>query len=270
MQNRLLHKRTILLLVLALSATRIPLCSECLAQRPGDDVTITSAIRGLRSSSEDQRQKAKAEFIQIGAKAIPALMALLEDLIKRPQAPRFVTGKEKEGEEAWSNLDSTPPQPDQVRNLMNLDISWRLNADVCELLGRLHALEAVPLLLQTMEEREEYFGTGRMGFEMKALVEIGEPAIPQIVALFEAADSKAASLRFGDPQPSLEDQITYKRGYAAIIRARAAIVLGEIGSVDALPALKESLQKQPRLGWGPDLPYIEQAIAKIEAQNSQR
>jgi PBS lyase HEAT-like repeat len=239
-----------------------------LRQSPSDEDRIASAIKSLWSSKEHERLDGKAEIIGFGTKSIPALLLLLEDLVRRPEIHRFALGKEEEGQKILSDQGKRTLFPDQVRQLLDTDISWRLEADACELLGRLRAREAVPLLLQIMERREIIDRIAAMNVEMTALVEIGRPAIPETVQLFESADSIAESIRFGRPAPSAEDQIRYKRGYAATIRARAAVVLGRIGDEQALPALETSLREAKPSEWRPDLPFIWEAIKKIREKSA--
>ena len=233
-------------------------------QSPRDEDALASAIKRLCSSSEKERQTAKDEIARFGRKAIPPLLSVLEVLSENllGLSPK---SEGREGSDSGFLLGLK-----ESKCYTDPKLNWEVNSDVCELLGQLQAVEAVPILLRIMDERETINHLGAVTFDMKALVSIGDPAVPQILEFFESADLRAESIKFGGPQPSLEVQTRYKQGHAATARARAAIVLAEIGDIRALPVLEQSLHLSTTGAWRPDVPYIKEAISKIKDKNKIR
>lgn len=235
------------------------------AQTPTETDRVALAVKRLQSPDDVERQAAKEEIIQIGSAAISSLLSLLEDIFRNPNKLYFATGKEIEGADAvqrWEDgISKDYPS--------NLEIGWRLRDDAYELLGRLRAVESVPLLLRIAESRESFARFSTLTAEMRVLVEIGPPLVPLLIEEMEKAKERAASIRFGDPQPTQEEKTRFINGEAAKMRARAARILGEIGDKRALPSLEKLLEQSSELdSWRPDLPFIEGAIKRIKEKNT--
>jgi hypothetical protein len=75
------------------------------------------------------------------------------------------------------------------RCLIDPKVNWEVSADICDLLGRLHAIEAIPILLNIVENREVISRVTTMTPEMQALVNIGSPAVPSVIEFFNSAES---------------------------------------------------------------------------------
>jgi HEAT repeat protein len=233
-------------------------------QVPTDADRVASAFKLLWSPDENERRAAKQELIQIGDPTIPPLLSLLEDIFRNPNKFYFATGKEMEGAEAmrlWEDGVTT-------EDLSNLEIGWRLRDDCYELLGRLRAIEAVPLLLRIMERQDIFTGFSTLSAEMRVMVEIGPPAVPNLIEAMEKAKERAASIGFGGPQPTEEEKERIITSEAAKFRARVAMVLGEIGDERALPVLEKFLERSDELGLRRlDIQFIEKAIRQIKGGN---
>ena len=73
-----------------------------------------------------------------------------------------------------------------------IDITWRLKSDMIELLGRLHDKTAVPLLIKLTAQEMHSNQNEYLRPPMKALVEIGESGIPDILDALESVRSDEA------------------------------------------------------------------------------
>jgi hypothetical protein len=110
-----------------------------------------------------------------------------------------VPGKEREGREALERYLSLPVEErrgEPQKQLMGLEISGRLKNDVCELLGNLHAEEAVPMLVEIMEREEIHDLIPGMTPVMRALAAIGPPAVPRLIESVEMAEVTASTFPF--------------------------------------------------------------------------
>lgn len=170
------------------------------------------AVKQLQSPKEAERQAAKETLIQLGSSAIPPLVKVLKDLVANQNRSYVIPDEDEEAE-----------------------IQSRLQPDVYELLGRLHAEEAVPLLIKAMEERQPYKLSEYCDLDMRALVEIGPAAVPRLIESMEEAETTAEQ----NEHEGL--QVT-----ALMIKLRAGMVLGDIGDVRALPIL-EKLEKETKI-----------------------
>src|SRR6266568_7418292 len=72
-----------------------------------EDDEVAAAIKGLWSAREIERESAKNRILQLGQKAIAPLVSLLEDITNNPR-PRFPTGREAKGMQAWERFENTP------------------------------------------------------------------------------------------------------------------------------------------------------------------
>ena len=233
-------------LIVALLLLSLTPASE--AQDDGTSTTIEPLIKKLYSTSDTERQLAKEKLAQIGVPSVNPLLKLLHGLVASP-GPRFPTGKEREGAEAierYKTLSSAERLRLSPGEFFSLEISSRLENDVCELLGKLKATESIPMLIEIMVLRERgNSGDEFLNREMVVLVQIGKRAVaPLIEAIHTAEASAAASLLKIDLGALSTEEV--KRSIqrdAQSIKLRAATVLGEIGDVRALPVLESLLDQ---------------------------
>lgn len=210
------------------------------------DNQAEAAVMQLWSADESERQAGKEKLIELGPKGIPLLVALLQELASDGSI-RYMRGKEREGVEAHERLKRLMKigTDEEVREALyqasSLTINWRLRNDVCELLGRLHAEEAIPTLIDMMGQDVSSGNWETMSPEMHALVQIGLPAVPKLIDAIETAETKAVSTRVFDDDPIFTEEV--KRRMIKLdtlqIQVRAAMVLGRIGDDQALPALEK-------------------------------
>jgi HEAT repeat protein len=208
------------------------------------DDPVNLAIERLWTSDEKLRKKAKRDLIRLGSSSIRPLLTLLEDINTNPQ-PRFEKGKELEGWEYIERYNSLPRDKQDFDEYDRIDISKRLKGDAIELLGKLKAQEAIPILIAMLRERIYISPKDIVYPESKALIEIGAISVPELVDAMERAEKKA-----GDRQES-------------IMCSRIAFVLGEIGDARGLPILEE-IQKGSKVMF---LDYIEDAIEKLKEKS---
>jgi hypothetical protein len=166
---------------------------------------IRELVKKLWSSDNSERELAKMQLAESGPEAIPPLMDLLFDLANN-QHPRFLTGKEKEGEteiktffdllDQFDLLNQDPILSDKLGTLRKkieaLAINQRLATDVIFLLGKLKAEKAAPFLIKLMENHVLLGGYGYTD-EMKALESIGSPAIPYLIKAITEAEDRVRS-----------------------------------------------------------------------------
>ncbi|HEV8486657.1 MAG TPA: hypothetical protein VGV87_24135 [Blastocatellia bacterium] len=191
---------------------------------------------------------AKEQLTDIGSLSVKPLLSLLHELVANP-GPRFPTGKEREGAEAierYQTLSQTERLRANPREFFSLEISSRLENDICEILGRLKATESIPTLIEIMVLRKlGNSGDEFLNSEMVVLAQIGRQAVaPLMEAIQTAEKSAAASLQQTELGEALNTE-DVKRSMiqrdAQLIKLRAATVLGEIGDVSALPVLESLL-----------------------------
>ena len=190
-------------------------------------------VRQLSSESDTVRLAAKAGLIELGPRAVGPLISLLEDL-KNNSGPRFALDKEKEGAEVWEyywNLPQEQRRGKALSRLRSLEVGGRLRNDVYELLGRLGAKDAVPLLVQIMEDQEIYDMIPGMTPVMRAIAEIGPAAVPRLIESIAKVEVTAASLHSGESAESRHWSYIRKQ-------ENAVLVLKAIGDPSALPALE--------------------------------
>lgn len=197
----------------------------------------------LWSSDHAQRRSAKGKLLRIGSSAIPPLVSLLQDIYAYPGKARFPTGMEEEARQILDHYQDYPPE-----DLENIEITGRLKDDAAGLLGHLHAVNAVPILIGVLHRQVEISFPRGLNRVMRSLVKIGPPAVPALIEQIENAVTNAPLLLLRDETASNEfghrssvdaqgNQSTEGRE-VAIIRIRAALILGEIGDERALPILK--------------------------------
>jgi HEAT repeat protein len=229
---------------------------------------VRSAIQKLWSLNDHERESGKNEILRLGDAAIDALILFLVELLEDLR-PRFANHTEREGEAAVDRSLQGMKTQAVRETLRTLLINGRLMSDAIELLGRLKAEKAVPVLVRIMTGRNIFMGWG--GPEMVALCRIGPASVPYLIALVEDARSWASQewdlavcMLTRDPQlarqaiplPPVGDngqedaQDKDDEGYedaivrrTNAIRVRAVEVLGKIGDRRALPVLNGLLQE---------------------------
>jgi len=226
---------------------------------------VVAAITQLRSGNATEREAAKEALLNEGSDAALALIAALQELSRDPK-PHFDLGNEVEGAEALRRYDSVPVKERNPSDYLSADITWRVKKDMIDLLGRLRDKAAVPVLIELTEGELHTSQNEYLHPPMRALVEIGERAIPELVEAVEVVRGTAAaaqstccsSLNDAERLPNVESQ-------EEIMIARLAIVLGDIGDERALPIL-EKLFTSPRGKHSYASHYVKSAIEKIKTK----
>jgi len=209
----------------------------------GEDHAAGELVDLLWSPDHAQRGAAERQLVKLGAAAIPPLLSLLQDIYTDPRKARFPIGREEETRQALDHYQDYRPE-----DLYDLEITARLRDDAAELLGQLHAVEAVPILIAVLHRQVEASFPRGLNRVMRSLVQMGPPAVPALLEEIENASSTAPSLVFRDEdapsesgdKPRLHEKNNQWDGSreVAIIRIRAAMILGEIGDGRALPVLE--------------------------------
>ncbi len=250
-----------------ISVLIVTLASVCclalrLIQRPHhvDHNQIDNLLADLQSPDELVVLEAKAELARLGGIATKPLMSLLQDLKSR--------GDKSPTEGPDRGPVSEPHMRVQDKNpLTDSETKARLENHIYEMLGQLHAAEAVPLLVTIMEEEEINDMIQGMSPVMRSLVEIGRPAVPRLIESIDTAKSTASvsrELRASDlTEETRERNLSWIQGR---IELRATLVLREIGDQRAIPALE-------RLQTSSDNPFIvnqaREALREIQNKGTQ-
>lgn len=212
-------------------------------------------IELLKSVDDGKRQAGKDKLLELGPDSIGPLVSLLENISKDDFTPLFSSGHSKEGEEIWKlrekalNSGNDAAAQAATERLAQIEISGRLKNDIMEILGRLHAREAVPLLIRIMEQREIDNLWEKLRPEMYALAAIGSEAVPGLIQSIKDADAVA--------KRNLNSVSPYR------LQVRSARVLGLIGDKRALPLLRDLLKQQRDI-------LVSEAIKQIEVKNGIR
>lgn len=224
----------------------------------------TAAIRDLSSSDPLERLQAKRRLVELWPSSGPPLLDTLAELTRNPY-PRYPIGQEQEGArllERHNRKIESAESEDAIESheLANLIITTRLRDDIISVIGDLRMTEAIPLLIEIMLDEQSLGATEQMNGAMIALKQIGEPAVPALIATLESVD-KSPSAEMS-PHYNIEAAETAS-ARISIFRSRAAMVLGEIGDIRALPAL-ESLQITADRFLHP---YVDDALRAIRKKN---
>ena len=124
------------LLIAALHGATSPLIAAQMHRTRDDNrqgevaKAIVRAAGDFWSLDASEASAAKEALIGIGPAAIPTLVSMLDGLTNAPLPPHYPFG----------SYDRT-------------GVSHRVQEDVCEILGQLRAVEAVPLLIRVIERR---------------------------------------------------------------------------------------------------------------------
>jgi len=131
---------------------------------------LAERLRAVELTGQDLAQqwpvglstsKLKKEVLACGAQAIPPLMSLLSEMLDRQRHAAEQIGQ------GHTDSEQAP--------------MWVVE-DCCELLGRLRAVEGVPLILQVIEDKDYFTMVPKIDVPVLALTRIGKPAIPAITA----------------------------------------------------------------------------------------
>ena len=232
--------------------------STAVTDRTEDD-QVVAAITQLRSGNATDRETAKSALLKKGSDAVPALIAALEELSREPKA-HFDLGNEVEGAEALRRYEDVPVTERNPQDALSIDITWRLERDIVELLGRLHDTAAVPIMIELTRQELHTSQNEHLHHPMQALVDIGEPAVPQILAEIGTVRSRVAHSCCPDDAEVKRRAIIQSQ--AEIMIARLSIVLGDIRDVRSLPVLEELIAtKEGRESYFHE--YVKAAIKKI-------
>ena len=256
---RFFNRVTSTTLVVAILACAI-FTPACHTKQPTDEW-----IKRLCSEEKTERENAKKALIDRGSSSIPPLVSLLRCIIKRTM-PEFGV---KQGKEEPDDAEECPPdliiEPSVVN--MNPDVpTWQLKRDVIEVLGKLKAVEAVPLLIKLEESEPARTRREKVNPVMSALVEIGPPAVDKLLEMLEDSISFVHSLEEERNSGTLEAQ-DYERIISRNCGFQATIILalGKIGEARSLLALN-NMSKAPHekaLDY-----YLEEAIKTIKEKNN--
>jgi HEAT repeat protein len=192
-------------------------------------------VQQLWSPDQSVRLTAKGKLAEIGSSAAPHLISLLTDLAAHSALPHFATGKEEEGQKYLRE-----PGHDDLREYV---ITWRLIYDCVELLGDMKSAEAVPSIIQIMEQHPTIKVLETYTRDMKALVKIGEPAVEPLINVIKNAAAIAEAIAADPARRQVADATGPPKVLADRIRVRAAVVLGDIGDPRALSTLKELIKQ---------------------------
>ena len=258
---------------------------------------IDSAINKLWSPKESERTEGLGELLRIGPASIERLTSVFADLIN-DQRPRFVSGREQEGERALEEytlsvrmLYSRGGDYREARaakeRVTALALNSRLMTDVVHLLGELEAEQAIPLLMEMVNRNWEATYPS-LGFdfhtpETAALERIGAASVLPLVDNLNESTIRAHGFEplfhgwriiVEDPEDDDEpdpDEELHRQTHVGYVRLRVAAVLGTIGDARALPCLEALLAKiksspeSPEFGIQGSLSgTIESAIARIK------
>jgi HEAT repeat protein len=182
-------------------------------QRDVPDADVRMLIHDLSTA---RRATAKTRLLEIGVKAAPQLIATLRELTQFAQESLAVT-------------------------------DWAVMEDCVELLGKMKSEEAVPAIIEALEIRMPSGREPKPLAEIRALEEIGPPAVPALVDALTRA-----------PETARKQKSLYYPG-ERLIQIRMAFALAEIGDPRAIPALEDLIKTQPSFGSG----FVADAVAKM-------
>lgn len=253
-------------------------CPEHQAQTVAEGDEAAGAIRGLFSSVHAEREAAKERLLLgVGTPTVPQLLQLLRDLpvledarddFDRPSPDGSTENVEKLIKKYFGRRVGVQVKLG-LSTVLSAEIAWRLREDIFDLLGLIGDEQAVPLLIQIMENRETYTRLANFSGEMRALARVGSPAVPRLIEAIETAEDRASSLPYvmSEPEEELRRGLVAER--VAQVRARAARVLGEIGDLRALPVLERLLQPEARShSTGAERDYVVEAIQRLLAHKN--
>jgi hypothetical protein len=189
--------------------------------KDGSQDRIENLLKKIQSLDESDVLEAKEELIATGDDATRPLLHVLQELKGDGGSRLKISG----GPRLLESLD------DHMKS--------RLGNDIYEILGRIHASEAVPPLVDIMKREEVYDMIQGMSPVMRSLAEIGPASVPQLIDCIDEAGAK--TLTSPDLQArDLPDETGQRkvRWIEDTIQLRAILVLRKIGDKRAIPALE--------------------------------
>lgn len=219
-------------------------------QTSDDGDQMVGVLARLASKREGSRRAAIAKIVNLGSAAIPSLMNRLREL---ETLETDIPCTDEVGKGDSRSEQGIPIMPCKELD-RRLNLLSRLRSDLIVLLGRLHAFEAVPLLIELTALQESEGIRRYSGPELGALIEMGPPAVPKLIdAINEIEEDRSAPVR------RFSATTTFR------IESRVAVVLGEIRDVSALPVLRE-LQRRNADEYL--TPYLDEAIKKLTSKSN--
>ncbi len=208
--------------------------SEKYLQRSHSEKAIDDVIKKLWSGDDRDRVIAKNRLIELGTISITPLLALLRDLSENNE-PRFVIGKEKEGAELLKYFqgDGKGITPQIAKKFSEIEITSRLQGDAIELLCRLKAEAAIPLIIELLKDREPIYRKKTQ--EKNALSCFGSLAVPKLIEAIEEVRMSSAFIAYQKNQ-----QNNFVEGLYLL---RLLIVMQDIGDSRALGTLEKLLSE---------------------------
>lgn len=231
------------------------------SKRTFDMDQATLAVSLLCSPDPINREVAKEELIRLGPRSIAALLPLLENIYQESTADVYASTEDEQ--------QQTDHLPDFPCKMFDSRTRLRVRQDAAEVLGRLRAVEAIPVLIKFIQQPNFIAITSwSMTIEMKALVRIGAPAVPQLIDAIDAAPAEAASIKVGEHLRLSEARKQYLclRDLAEVEK-KIVVVLGEIGDETALPILLKRLDpSRERSLLDLESDYVNEAINRIKVK----
>jgi hypothetical protein len=155
---------------------------------------------------------------------------------------------------------TTESKSDVTDLLRDIETTTGLRTGSIYVLGDPKSQEVIGRLIDYMVEPESRSVTKESwGGAMEALARIGRPAVPQLIEAIQNAPEKAASKRFADGTKLSDFGV---QAETSKIQTRAAMVLGRIGDVRALPVLGALPSDNSVMSF-----YVKEAIKSIEKSN---
>jgi HEAT repeat protein len=235
----------------------------------GDNKEMREAADALCSANPEERAQAKDAIFRMGSSAVPFLVAELDDLLMGEHTI-YANGRELDAKRALARYETAILTGDDkerqqaLEEVTNLVVTSRFRNDIIELLGRLKAVQAIPSLIAAMRGEQSAGASEQMSMAMRSLVEIGRPSVPPLLKLLEDAETVASSApNVANTKVTQAEKRISTRLEVLRIRARAAMVLGEIGDPRALPVLEGLLSSSQDQILAP---YVAAAINRIRTR----
>lgn len=234
------------------------------AQSQGSN-EIAEFVGLLWSPDSNAREDAKRNLFGRGQASVTALTDLLRNLINREE-PQFETGKEEEGRKFLARHYQQPSDASEIDRVLAVEISWRIKQDVVEVLSRLKARDAVPILIDALHSGIQVGSATHEHTkpEMEMLRQFGAIAVPDLNEAIDTVEEKVNG-EPDNPSWTHEENRIYKLGQTQSRQAKLAMVIGAIGDDRSMPILEHLLEQLRDKGdRAYTIMYIEEAITKIK------
>jgi HEAT repeat protein len=220
---------------------RICLALPASHQREAPEADVRALIDEL---STDRRTTAKARLLEIGSRAAPYLIARLRDLteiVEESHVTAPVEGYDPESDPAY------------VEAARRRQTAWDVIGDCLDLLGWMKSEEAVPAIIKVLEITPLSGREPKRLRPIRALEEIGTPAVPALIEALARA-----------PETARNQKSPYYPGERTL-QIRMAFALAQIGDSQAIPALENLIKIEPTFSRG----FCADAIAKMRLRQQQ-